>query len=125
MAAEPPAPDRARRSDVDFADVFGCPPRRSSGHDHLRQRRSSLDSSFGSASRARSGGGSGPGERPVFGERTSSDRRRQLGEEFYRDIFPGSESVSPRRGAAAGDWDVFGAPASPGSASRSRLRNKT
>ena len=134
--------DGASRSDVDFADVFGGPPRRSSGND--RVRRSSLDSSFGSASRARSGpeerpvfgertssgsasrarsgGGSGPGERPVFGERTSSERRRQLGQEFYRDIFPGGEPPSPRRGGASGDRDVFGTPASPGSASRQRSR---
>lgn len=129
------------RSDLDFADVFGGPPRRSSGNDRLR--RSSMDSSFGSASRGRSGteerfvfgertssgsasmtrsgGESGPGERPVFGERTSSERR-QLGQEFYRDIFPGGESLSPRRGGASGDRDVFGAPASPGSTSRLRSR---
>ncbi|KAG8073870.1 hypothetical protein GUJ93_ZPchr0006g43339 [Zizania palustris] len=115
MDGTSPAAERPLRSDVDFADVFGGPPRRSSGHDSLR--RSSMDSSsFGSAPRARSG----PEERPVFGERTSSDRRRQLGEEFYKDIFAGSESVSPRRAGAAGDLDVFGAQASPGSMSRRR-----
>nr|ABF94473.1 expressed protein [Oryza sativa Japonica Group] len=106
------AAERPSRSDVDFADVFGGPPRRSSGHDSLR--RSSMDSSFGSATKGRSGAE----ERPVFGDRTSSDRRRQLGQEFYKDIFAGSESMSPRRGGAAGDLDVFGAQASPGSTSR-------
>uniref|UniRef100_A0A0D9VQS5 J domain-containing protein n=1 Tax=Leersia perrieri TaxID=77586 RepID=A0A0D9VQS5_9ORYZ len=111
------AAERPGRSDVDFADVFGGPPRRSSGHESLR--RSSMDSSFGSASRAARSGGAE--ERPVFGDRTSSDRRRQLGVEFYKDIFAGSESMSPtRRGGAAGDLDVFGAQASPGSTSRMR-----
>ena len=87
MAGAPPL-----RSDLDFADVFGGPPRRSSGNEH-RSRRGSLDSSsFGSSAlaRARSGGS----ETPVFGERVSSDRRRQLGEEFYKDIFPGNEAAS-------------------------------
>nr|XP_034575165.1 J domain-containing protein required for chloroplast accumulation response 1 isoform X2 [Setaria viridis] len=113
MAGAPP-----RRSDVDFADVFGGPPRRSSGNEH-RSRRGSLDtSSFGSsAPRARSGGS----DTPVFGDhRGSSDRRRQLGEEFYKDIFPGNEAASPRRGGV-GDWgDVFSVPASPGSTARPR-----
>ncbi|XP_062210232.1 J domain-containing protein required for chloroplast accumulation response 1-like isoform X2 [Phragmites australis] len=109
-----PAP---RRSDLDFADVFGGPPRRSSGNEH-RSLRGSLDSSsFGSAPRARSG----EAETPVFGDRGSSDRRRQLGEEFYKDIFPGSEAGSPRRGSGGGHWgDVFGGPASPGSTTRPR-----
>jgi hypothetical protein len=109
-----------RRSDVDFADVFGGPPRRSSGNEH-RSRRGSLDgSSFGSsAPRTRSGGS----DAPVFGDhRGSSDHRRQLGEEFYKDIFPGSEAASPRRGGV-GDWgDAFGVPASPGSTARPRSR---
>ncbi|XP_051183365.1 uncharacterized protein [Lolium perenne] len=128
-----------RGSDVDFADVFGGPPRRSSGSE--RVRRSSLDSSAsrarsgaeerpvfgdrtssGSASRARSGAESGLGDRPVFGERTSSERR-QLGQEFYRDIFPGGEPMSPRRGGTSGDRDVFGAPASPGPTTPGRLRS--
>ncbi|KAL6867302.1 hypothetical protein ACP4OV_015326 [Aristida adscensionis] len=110
-----------RRLDLDFADVFGGPPRRSSGNEH-RSRRGSVDSSsFGSAPGARSGGGA-EAEAPVFGDRGSSDRRRQLGEEFYSDIFPGNEAASPRR-AGAGDWaDVFGGPASPGS-STTRLRS--
>ena len=139
MAGAGAPPERADRSDnVDFADVFGGPPRRPSGNE--RVRRSSLDSSAsrprsgaeerpvfgdrtssGSTSRARSGAESGPGDRPVFGERTSSERR-QFGQEFYRDIFPGGEPLSPRRGGASGDRDVFGAPASPGSTSRMRSR---
>jgi hypothetical protein len=138
MAGAGAPPEHQRRSDVDYADVFGGPPRRSSGSE--RVRRSSLDSSAsrarsgaeerpvfgdrtssGSASRARSGAESGLGERPVFGERTSSERR-QLGQEFYRDIFPGGEPMSPRRGGASGDRDVFGAPASPGSPRRLRSR---
>ncbi|KAI4999026.1 hypothetical protein ZWY2020_057486 [Hordeum vulgare] len=51
--------------------------------------------SSGFASRERrSGGESGPGERPVFGDSTSSERR-QLGQEFYKDIFLGGEPTSP------------------------------
>jgi len=115
MAGAPPL-----RSDLDFADVFGGPPRRSSGNEH-RSSRGSLDrSSFGSSAlaRARSGGS----ETPVFGERVSSDRRRQLGKDFYKDIFPGNEAASPRRGGV-GDWgDVFGGPASPGSTAHPRSR---
>ncbi|EER95331.1 hypothetical protein BDA96_01G499800 [Sorghum bicolor] len=103
MAGAPPL-----RSDVDFADVFGGPPRRSSGNEHR--------SSSGSATRARSGGS----DTPVFGDRGSSDRRRHPGEEFYKDIFSGSEAASPRRGGA-GDWgDVFGGPTSPVSTARPR-----
>ena len=113
MAGAPP-----RRSDVDFADVFGGPPRRSSGNEHRSRRGSPDSSSFGSATRARSGGS----DTPVFGDRGSSDRRRHPGEEFYKDIFPGSEAASPRRGGA-GDWgDVFGGPASPVSTARPRSR---
>ncbi|XP_044964643.1 uncharacterized protein LOC123425037 [Hordeum vulgare subsp. vulgare] len=50
-------------------------------------------SSFASRER-RSGGENGPGERPFFGDRTSSEQR-QLGQEFYKDIFPGDEPTSP------------------------------
>ncbi|GJN30590.1 hypothetical protein PR202_gb18905 [Eleusine coracana subsp. coracana] len=123
MAGGPP-----RSADLDFADVFadvfGGPPRRSSGNEHS-SRRSSLDTaSFGSsAHRARSG----ETGTPVFGDRGSGDRRRHLGEEFYRDIFPVSEAALPRR-AGAGDWgDVFGVPASPGSTTRppSRFRSQS
>ncbi|PAN51057.1 hypothetical protein PAHAL_9G566600 [Panicum hallii] len=113
MAGAPPL-----RSDLDFADVFGGPPRRSSGNEHRSSRGSQDRSSFGSSAltRARSGGS----ETPVFGDRVSSDRRRQLGEEFYKDIFPGNEAASPRRGGV-GDWeDVFGGPASPGYTVRQR-----
>lgn len=118
MTGAPP-----RGADLDFADVFadvfGGPPRRSSGNEHS-SRRSSLDtSSFGSSGlRARSG----ETGTPVFGDRVSGDRRRHLGEEFYRDIFPGSDAALSRR-AGAGDWgDVFGGPASPGSTMRPRSR---
>lgn len=105
-----------RRSDLDFADVFGGPPRRVSGNEHRSQRGSQDTSSFESATRA----GSGGPDTPVFGDRGSSDRRRQLGEEFYKDIFPGSEAASPRR-SGAGDWgNVFGAQASPVSTARPR-----
>lgn len=107
-----------RRSDLDFADVFGGPPRRVSGNEHRSQRGSQDTSSFESATRA----GSGGQDTPVFGDRGSSDRRRQLGEEFYKDIFPGSEAASPRR-SGAGDWgNVFGAQASPVSTARPRSR---
>lgn len=109
MAGAPPL-----RSDLDFADVFGGPPHRLSGNEHRSRRGSPDSSSFG----ARSGGS----DTPVFGDRGSSDRRRHPGEEFYKDIFPGSEAASPRRGGA-GDWGgVFGGPASPVSTPRPRSR---
>jgi hypothetical protein len=86
-----------RKSDVDFQDVFGGPPRRhSSIHERDRVRADSFD--FLSTHRhdlvSPRRHWSGPGEKPVFGEsgRISSSRRRNFGDEFFSDIFPGSDS---------------------------------
>ncbi|XP_072978896.1 J domain-containing protein required for chloroplast accumulation response 1 isoform X1 [Typha angustifolia] len=109
-----------RSSDVDFQDVFGGPPRRPS----LYERRRSLadPDSFDSHPSSRERGirkdslgsrrqWSGLGEKPVFGEINSPIRRRNLGDDFYSDIFPGSDSScsTPKRV----DRDVFSS--SPGS----------
>ncbi|KAJ3703410.1 hypothetical protein LUZ61_007115 [Rhynchospora tenuis] len=91
-----------QKSDVDFQDVFGGPPRRhSSIHERGRIRADSLDLIPPRRH------WSGPGEKPAFGEvgRTSSSRRRNFGDEFFSDIFPGSDSAgsTPKRV----DKDVF------------------
>lgn len=94
-----------RKSDVDFHDVFGGPPRRPSSNESRRSQADSIDSVESQRSRL------GLGERPVFGDRGGSGRRRHLGDDFYSDIFQSSESASssPRRG----DRDAL--PSSPGS----------
>ncbi|KAJ6808379.1 J domain-containing protein required for chloroplast accumulation response 1-like isoform X1 [Iris pallida] len=108
-----PATQQQRRSssDVDFADVFGGPPRRSSVADLRRSRERSMDSW--------SRHGSGIGEKPVFGGETSSPaRRRHLKDDFYSDIFGSggeSPSSSPRR--------EFFPPSSPGSRISSPTRS--
>ncbi|KAJ6808277.1 J domain-containing protein required for chloroplast accumulation response 1-like isoform X1 [Iris pallida] len=81
-----PPVTRQRTSDVDFADVFGGPPRRYSTADLRRSREYSLDSG--------SRPGSGLGEKPVFGGETSipARRRRHLKDDFYSDIFGRGES---------------------------------
>ncbi|KAK8683794.1 hypothetical protein V6N13_039842 [Hibiscus sabdariffa] len=92
-------------SDIDFNDVFGGPPRRSSIHE-TRHRfsedmgsysssgfRSSDETSF-PASRL-----SGLSEKPVFGEE-GMNRRRHSRASFYDDIFGGNDrslSCSPRK----------------------------
>ncbi|KAK7310895.1 hypothetical protein RJT34_08680 [Clitoria ternatea] len=70
-----------RNSDVDFNDVFGGPPRRSSTNED-RER----------------GGCAWPqeGEKPVFGGEDSGNRRRYRNKsnDFFDDIFGGEESGS-------------------------------
>ncbi|KAJ3668561.1 hypothetical protein LUZ60_005983 [Juncus effusus] len=95
------------KSSDDFHDVFGGPPRRRSS----LHERPPLSSDFPRTSRGsrdevlsvrRHWSVSG-GEKPAFGEASNSGsgRRRNLnlGEEFYSDIFPGSDSAgsTPKR----------------------------
>ncbi|KAK9271121.1 hypothetical protein L1049_026710 [Liquidambar formosana] len=92
-----------RNSDVDFHDVFGGPPRRSSIYETRWGVGEASDKGAlllreeeGSASRRRAW--SGLGERPVFGEEVSN-RRRYPSDDFFDDIFRGDESLSltPRK----------------------------
>lgn len=91
-----------RKSDVNFQDVFGGPPRRhSSIHERdLTRAADSFENDFLSNQRRH---WSGPGEKPAFGEvglgRNSASRRRNFGDEFFNDIFPGSDSPgsTPKR----------------------------
>lgn len=74
-----------RKSEVDFKDVFGGPPRRSSAQE-MREGRIVEEE----------GGGEWCawhkiGERPVFGDVILS-RRRHTGDHFYDDIFGGDDS---------------------------------
>lgn len=91
-----------RNPEVDFLDVFGGPPRRSSVYESRRSRGSSIDS-CSSRGREDSVGSRrsrlGTGEKPVFGDGSSSSRRQQLGDDFFGDIFQISESAcsSPRK----------------------------
>ncbi|XP_074580721.1 J domain-containing protein required for chloroplast accumulation response 1 [Curcuma longa] len=96
-------PQYHRNSDVDFADVFGGPPRRSSFYERRRSREESLDA------RARPRPPSA--DKPAFGDFGSPARRRLLGDDFYGDIFPGSESDLSTPGKL--DRDPF--PSSPSS----------
>ncbi|XP_042441985.1 J domain-containing protein required for chloroplast accumulation response 1-like [Zingiber officinale] len=95
-------PQYHRNSDVDFADVFGGPPRRSF-YERRRSREESLD--------ARARPRTPSTEKPSFGELGSPARRRLLGDDFYDDIFPGSESDLSTLGKL--DRDPF--PSSPSS----------
>ncbi|XP_078178197.1 J-domain protein required for chloroplast accumulation response 1 isoform X3 [Carex rostrata] len=99
-----------RKSDVNFQDVFGGPPRR---HSSIHERDLTRADSFDCLSNQRHDlipprrHWSGPGEKPAFGEagRNSASRRRNFGDEFFNDIFPGSDSPgsTPKRV----DHDVF------------------
>ncbi|XP_065049542.1 J domain-containing protein required for chloroplast accumulation response 1-like isoform X1 [Musa acuminata AAA Group] len=104
----PPPPPHHRNSDVDFADVFGGPPRRSSFY----ERRRSLADSLDSQSRSRPLSSGLTDEKPVFGELGSPARRRHFGDNFYEDIFPGSDSGSSTSRKL--DRDPF-FPSAPGS----------
>lgn len=77
-----------RNSDVDFDDVFGGPPRRSSMPD-IRQRFSAVNGDVEAWS--------GLTEKPVFG--SSPSRRRYPSHDFFDDIFRGDEPVpsTPRK----------------------------
>ncbi|XP_073109847.1 J domain-containing protein required for chloroplast accumulation response 1 isoform X2 [Elaeis guineensis] len=95
----PPNSAAHRNSDVDFHDVFGGPPRRSSFYECRRSRGDPLE--LRSSLRGRGSGEEGERsrrpwsdgeEKPVFGEMSSPARRRYLGDDFFSDIFPGSES---------------------------------
>ncbi|XP_020574707.1 J domain-containing protein required for chloroplast accumulation response 1 isoform X2 [Phalaenopsis equestris] len=93
-----------RNSDIDFHDVFGGPPRRSKLYESRRSRADSIDlCSRASLEREDSvecyRSRLGSGEKPVFGHGSGSGRR-QLGDDFYSDIFQTSDSScsSPRRG---------------------------
>ncbi|KAF5740754.1 hypothetical protein HS088_TW11G00832 [Tripterygium wilfordii] len=80
-------------SDVDFADVFGGPPRRSSIH----EMRCSLSESTDSRASSSQNPWTGLMEKPVFGEEVSS-RRRHTSHDFFDDIFKGGGcSSSPRK----------------------------
>ncbi|PKA59919.1 J domain-containing protein required for chloroplast accumulation response 1 [Apostasia shenzhenica] len=91
-------------SDVDFQDVFGGPPRRSSLYEYRGSCADSVDLYRRASGRRedlvkprRSHLQSG--EKPVFGDASSLSRRRHMGDDFYDDIFQTSESAcsSPRR----------------------------
>ncbi|OMO87625.1 hypothetical protein CCACVL1_08877 [Corchorus capsularis] len=95
------SPDKS--SDIDFNDVFGGPPRRSS----IQESRYSFGDDMDSYSFRRSdemvassrNPWSGLREKPVFGEEAVSNRRRYSRNEFFDDIFKGNESLgsSPRK----------------------------
>ncbi|KAM1725419.1 hypothetical protein FF2_016040 [Malus domestica] len=89
-----------KNSDVDFHDVFGGPPRRSS----TNEMRYSFGETTESSGLKRDAydddddDSSGLIEKPVFGE-GSVNRRRTQSDDFFDDIFKGNHSVSssPRR----------------------------
>ncbi|KAJ0982189.1 hypothetical protein J5N97_010444 [Dioscorea zingiberensis] len=93
-----------RSAEVDFQDVFGGPPRRSGLFEPRRDRGDSLDlfagrgrrGGFGDEVRGSRRACSGLGEQPVFGETSSPARRRQLGTDFFDDIFQGSDSLGTK-----------------------------
>ncbi|XP_030447017.1 J domain-containing protein required for chloroplast accumulation response 1 isoform X2 [Syzygium oleosum] len=109
-----------RNSDVDFNDVFGGPPRRSSVHE-MKYSLSEAADSYGYSRRGEipphRNPWTGENEKPVFGEENTG-RRRFMSEDFFDDIFRGSESASstPRKH----DRDVFST--SPGSWAMSPVR---
>lgn len=72
-----------RNPDVDFDDVFGGPPRRSSMPE-IRQSFSAVNGDHEAWS--------GLSENPVFG--SSPSRRRYPSHDFFDDIFRGDESVT-------------------------------
>ncbi|KAI3901907.1 hypothetical protein MKW98_027204 [Papaver atlanticum] len=89
---------QSRNSDVDFNDVFGGPPRRSSMHE-WRNSNNSLSDTINSNSSAgddeddenipsRNPWSGLSSEKPVFGEETIT-RRNSPSKDFYDDIFKG------------------------------------
>ncbi|XVF63907.1 hypothetical protein PTKIN_Ptkin09bG0124200 [Pterospermum kingtungense] len=100
-SSDPKTP--SRNSDIDFNDVFGGPPRRSS----IQETRYSFGDTTDSPSAFRRSDEtvtasrnpwSGLSEKPVFGEEGMS-RRRYSRSDFFDDIFRGNESLSssPRK----------------------------
>lgn len=83
-----------RNSDVDFDDVFGGPPRRSSMPDTMRQ-------SFSAVKVDVEEPWTGLSEKPVFG--ASPSRRQYPSPDFFDDIFRGDDSLTgtPRKQ----EWD--------------------
>lgn len=101
-----------RTSDVDFRDVFGGPPRRSSVHEMMRY---SFTEGADPLAAGRSMGEmpsfrdpwTGAEEKPVFGGGVEGgNRRRGLREDFFVDIFGGGESPGPTT-PRKHDLDVF------------------
>ena len=89
-------------SDIDFTDVFGGPPRRSSLQE-VRYSFSETTDSFASTSgdvdtKLSRHSLSGLNDKPVFGDE-NGNRRRYPNDGFFGDIFRGSESLSssPRK----------------------------
>ncbi|KAM4121922.1 hypothetical protein ACB094_01G043000 [Castanea mollissima] len=102
-----------KNSDLDFNDVFGGPPRRSSTQEKRYNFNEAKDT-YGRSGEDESYSCriSWPchGEKPVFGEE-NLNRRRYPSEDFFNDIFRGDESLTstPRKR----DNDVFSS--APGS----------
>ncbi|KAK8512495.1 hypothetical protein V6N13_082960 [Hibiscus sabdariffa] len=95
-------------SDIDFNDVFGGPPRRSSVQEIRYSFGEDVDSSSSSPSAFRTSDEtvvahrnpwSGLSEKPVFGEEGTANRRRYSKNDFFGDIFRGNQSLtsSPRK----------------------------
>ena len=92
-----------RNSDIDFNDVFGGPPRRSSNQETRYSFGENTDSSSSfrrsdeTIAESRNPW-SGLSDKPVFGEEGMS-RRRYSKKDFFDDIFRGNESLSssPRK----------------------------
>ncbi|KAH7567297.1 hypothetical protein JRO89_XS07G0046400 [Xanthoceras sorbifolium] len=104
-----------RNSDVDFNDVFGGPPRRSSIHNHeMHYSCSEATDDSGHTEDDETvvsrNSWNGLSEKPVFGEE-GLNRRRYPKENFFNDIFRGSESLSSS--LRKRDWDPYAS--SPGS----------
>lgn len=103
-SSDPNKTSSTTNSDIDFNDVFGGPPRRSSVQETTSRYRFG-ESTAGSSSSAFSRRSidetvaesqnpwSGLSEKPVFGEEGMS-RRRYSRSDFFDDIFRGNESLS-------------------------------
>lgn len=92
-----------KNSDVDFHDVFGGPPRRSSIHEtrysfSIVTDNNALKRVVDDDDDEDNEAWSGSNEKPVFGDE-SMNRRRTQSDNFFDDIFRGNSSVSssPRR----------------------------
>lgn len=89
---------QSRNSDVDFNDVFGGPPRRSSMHEWRNSNNSLSDTIYSNSSGgddeddenipSRNPWSGLSSEKPVFGEETIT-RRNSPSKDFYDDIFKG------------------------------------